>query len=465
MQPPAAAITGAPQLRSATLSQAESLGQSIANIAPTLTPALNISVVATLAGSGTWIAYLVATIGMLFVGANIGALARRHPQAGSYFLYIGRNLGPMAGAMGGVAMVGAYLMTAVAVTLSFAIFFRSVLDTLGLGAAAPPTPVLIGGFILMVWLAGYRDIQLSSRLALVLEGLSVGIIVLITAVVIARHGTLFDPTQFDPARITAGGVMSALPFAVFSFVGFESAATLAKETRDAHTAIPRAIMVSAGAVGLFFVVIAYLMVLGMDGDAAAIGATSAPFSDLTAKLGLGWLAAVVYFSAMISGFACALASINAGARLLYSMGRYQFVPARLGRVHDRHQTPHLAVTACCLLTLVLAVALLPMGILEAFGLAGTFGTLGFLVIYLMTCVVAPMDLRRTGSLRAGQAMMAAAGIALMGFVLAGSVWPIPPWPLNLVPYLFAAYMAAGAAWFLALRRLRPLDGLVEDLET
>ena len=100
-----------------------------------------------------------------------------------------------------------------------------------------------------------------------------------------------------------GGVTSSLTFAVFSFVGFESAATLSKETRDPHIAVPRAIMISAAGVGLFFVVMTYLMILGMGGDTATLAASGAPFADLTAKVGLGWAAGIVYFSAMISSFA------------------------------------------------------------------------------------------------------------------------------------------------------------------
>ena len=76
------------QLKHGTLTMIESLGQSIANIAPTLTPALNVAVVAGLAGVGSWISYLISTIGLLFVGASIATLAKRHPLSGSYFVYI-----------------------------------------------------------------------------------------------------------------------------------------------------------------------------------------------------------------------------------------------------------------------------------------------------------------------------------------------------------------------------------------
>src|SRR5208282_897549 len=70
------------RLRGDSLSFAETIAQSIANIAPTLTPALNISVVVALAGIGAWLTYLIATIGLVFVAANISVLARRHSLAG-----------------------------------------------------------------------------------------------------------------------------------------------------------------------------------------------------------------------------------------------------------------------------------------------------------------------------------------------------------------------------------------------
>ena len=454
------------QLRHATLSQVESLGQSIANIAPTLMPAISMTVVVHLAGPGAWLAYLVATVGMLFVAANIGELARRHAQSGSYFIYIGRNFGPFAGAMAGWSMISAYLFTAVSVSLSCAIFLGAVLKSLGLGALTPPAWAPVTVTVLLVWFAGYRDIRLSSRLTLVLEGIAIVVILLITAVVVVRHGGVIDPGQLDLGRQPLGGVMSGLPFAGFSFVGFESAATLSKETRDPHIAVPRAIMFSAAGVGVFFVVMTYLMILGLGGDTAALAASSAPFADLTARVGLGWVAGIVYGSALISGFACTLASVNAASRLLFSMGRYSVLQGRLGEIHDHHRTPHVAVTLCCGLTLLACLAMLPLGALTAFGLAGTFATLGFLVVYLLVCIAAPIDLRRTGGLLPRQAAIAVIGALLVGFVILGSVYPVPDPPSNLVPLAFGLYMAVGAAWFGAMKLRRPgaLAALEHDLE-
>ena len=84
----------AARLRFGVLGLLETIGQSLEAIAPTLTRTLNITVVAGLAGLGCWLAYLTGTAGVVIVGASIGILAARHPETGSYFIYIGRTFGP-----------------------------------------------------------------------------------------------------------------------------------------------------------------------------------------------------------------------------------------------------------------------------------------------------------------------------------------------------------------------------------
>src|ERR1700719_4712784 len=159
------------RLRGDSLSFAETIGQSIANIAPTLTPASNVSVVVGLAGTGAWLSYLIATVGLIFVAANIGVLARRHPLAGSYFVYIGRILGPLPGMLAGWSMIAAYLFTAIAVSIRAHIFLSALLRAPGLGVLTPPYAPFEIVFIFLIWAFSYRDIRLSSRMGLGLEAL------------------------------------------------------------------------------------------------------------------------------------------------------------------------------------------------------------------------------------------------------------------------------------------------------
>src|SRR6202049_2161011 len=338
-----------PHLRAGALHLIEPVGQSLAAIAPTLTPALNISVVAGLAGLGCWMSYFIGTLGVVIVAASVGVLASRHPEAGSYFVYIGRSFGPLVGALAGWSMIDVFIAT--------------------------------------VTYAAYRDVKLSSRVGLVLEIISVGIMVVITAIFVRVKGTVIDPPQLKIASFNYGGVFSALPFVIFSFVGFESSATLAKESANPRKNIPLAVIGCATFSGIFFTLMAYLMVFGIGDDTATLGKSAAPFGDVAAKAGLGWGTGVVYLAAMISVFACCLASINAAARLLFSMGKYQFLHRSMGLVHDTHRTPHRAILLCGGLLALICVGMLPAGLLDAFGYAGTFARFGFVVVYLALCLV------------------------------------------------------------------------------
>jgi amino acid transporter len=71
------------ELRKDSLSFVEALGQSVANVSPTLTPALAVAVVAGMAGSASWLVYVFSTVALLIVGINIGKLAGKIPAAGS----------------------------------------------------------------------------------------------------------------------------------------------------------------------------------------------------------------------------------------------------------------------------------------------------------------------------------------------------------------------------------------------
>ena len=459
-------VKSPPQLRQGALSLPETIGQSIANIAPTLTPALNISVVAGLAGVGSWLSYLIATVGCVFVGSCISTLAKRHPESGSYFVYIGRTFGPVTGALAGWMMILAYLACGVSVLCGFPLFLTNFLAVFHVSLSTPLLTVFSVAFLGLVAFAAFRDIQMSSRVGLVLEAVSIGVIIIITALVVGKHGTVVDPAQLNITKLPFGGVMSAMAFAVFSFVGFESSATLAKESNNPQRNVPFAVMGSVVVAGLFFTVLAYFMVLGMNDNAGAIGNSSSPFADMTNAAHLPWAAGVVYAAAMISAFACVLACINAGSRMIYSMGRYQFLHGSMGIVHKTHKTPYVAVLASAAIVLAVFLCLLPQGFLNEFNESGTICTYGFVLVYLGVALAASFDLKRAGILKPRHVVASVIGAALMLFVIYSSVYPYPAAPDQYLPEIFVAYVVIGLVWFLFLKAKSPqvLTGIAMDME-
>jgi len=453
-------------LRANALGLVDVVGQSVANIGPSLTPAINIALIAGWAGDGSWLSFAVATVGMLFVAGNIAVLSRRHTLSGSYFLYVARTFGPLAGLVTGWLLIGAYLMTGVAIAMGFVIFLNHLLQALGLAQAMPPPAAVFAVFVAATGAAAFRSVNFSARFGLVLEFVSIAILVAMTIAVVAHRGMVIDTRQFDFSRFNVGGVMTSLTFAVFCFVGFESAATLAGETRDPGRNVPLAITTSVLATGFFFIAMAYMMVMGFDDDTRKIADSQSPLTELARRAGLSSLSVVLYLSALISSCACLLASLNAVSRLLFSMARYGLLPDALARVHPGSRAPTVALGVSLAGILGLGLAMLMAGVFGAFEAAGALATFGFLVIYLLICLAAPLDQRKAGTLGLRHVVASLGGVAAMAFVLVGSVYPVPPWPQRLLPYLFMVYALLGVAWFYRVLRRNPGLGprLVENLE-
>ena len=453
------------ELRKDSLSFLETLGQSVANVSPTLTPALSVAVVAGIAGTGSWFVFVLATIGMLVVGLNVGKLAQRMPAAGSFFLYVSRTLGPSWGLLSGWSMVLAYLTTAMALTVATSIFFKTMLTGLGV-TWVPPTLLLYALVSLLAWFLASRDIRISSRIGLTLEAISVAIILVVCLMVAAKFGLKLDMKQITMEGLAPTAVPQAIVFAIFSFVGFESAATLGKETRNPGVTIPRAIMLTAIAAGLFFIFTTYVIMMGFGDDANKLGGSSSPLADILSNEN-PLLTAIVYFGAMISAFACALASLNAFGRLLFSLGRYQFVHQSMGMVHAEHKTPHVALALGAAINFVVCAAFVFAGSeTDTYGWYGTIASFGFIVVYLLCSACAPLYLKKIGEVSAKDYVFGVLGVILMIGAVVGSIYPVPAYPLNLLPYIFLAYLLVGVVWFFVLKMRAPqkLLGIEKDME-
>jgi amino acid transporter len=452
------------ELRKDSLSFVEALGQSVANVSPTLTPALAVAVVAGMAGTASWLVYVFATVALLIVGLNVGKLAGRIPAAGSFFIYVSRSLGPSYGMLAGWAMLAAYIFTAMALTVATSIFIKTFFTSLGFTFAIPS--ILL--YLLIsagIWLFACRDIKISARIGLTLEVISVAIILLVSVVTFAHFGYKVDPKQVSLEGADFKTVAQAVVFAIFSFVGFESSATLGKETKNPKTNIPKAIIFTSISAGVFFVLTTYLIVQGFADDADKLGASSAPLADITSGMS-SWLTALVYFGAAISGFACALASLNAYGRMLFSLGRYQFVHASMGLVHNNFKTPYVALTVGAIINFIVCAAFAGQAETDTFGWYGTIASFGFIIVYFLCSVSAPVFLKKNGGATGGDKLLGGLGALLMVLSLIGSVYPVPAAPYNLFPYFFLVYMLIGVAWFFTLKTRVPqaLLGIEHDLE-
>ncbi len=452
------------ELRRDHLSFAETLTQSIASLSPTFTPAIAVAVVGGMAGNAAWFVYVVATIMLVIVGLNIAKLAKRIPAAGSFFLYVSRTLGPSWGLSTAWAMLCGYLMTVVALIVATAMFTQDLITGLGFQLVIPNI-VLYAIVSAGVWIFAYRDIKFSLQMALVLEGISMALILVVCFIIWGEHGFFFDPKQIHLEGATLSGAGPAIVFAIFSYVGFESAATLGKETRNPTVMIPRAVVAAAVIAGIFFTFTTFITVMGFGNDIDKLGASAKPLSDISSGIS-ATVATLVYVGAVISCFSCALGQLNGFGRTLFSLGRYQFVHKSMGLVHTEHRTPHIALTLGSVIAFVIMAVLTKQAETDMIGYFGTIATFGFLFCYLLCSVCAPILLKQLNALTTADVVLGVVGAVCMVLAFVGSVYPVPDFPYNYFPYGFVVYMIVGVLWFMVLRSKMPqvLRGIEHDLE-
>lgn len=448
-------------LRPHCLAFPEVLAQSIALIAPTMTAALLIPLAFASAGEGTWLAYLFGTIMLLFVVFNLNQFARRSTSPGSMYAYTGRGLGARAGVLSGWTLIWAYLFIGMAGMTGFAIFAGQLLGFIGIHI----TPIVfffISGAI--CWYLAYRDIKLSAVLMLVLEGLSVTLIIGLAILVLSRHGFTVDTSQVMLKGTSFSGIGLGVIASIFSLVGFESATALGEEAKDPLRTIPRAVILSLILTGLFFVFIGYIEVMGLSGNKPSLDQLTAPLNVLADLMRVSFLKVPLSIGAMLTFFSLSLSCLNAGARILYPMGRHEVLHAAIGRPHRTNRTPHVAVTVTIvLMVLVPTIATLAgMATQDVYNDVGTFGAIGFLTAYFMISIAAPVYLYRDGRLRAGHIVMSALAILCLLYPAVSLFYPLPAYPTDLFPYIFLVYIGTGIVWFYIVSRRAP--GKIEEIE-
>ncbi|MEJ1932682.1 APC family permease [Nostoc sp. NIES-2111] len=443
------------------LSFAEVLAQSFAVIAPTTIPASNIGLIVALAGNGTWLSCLIGLIGLLFVSININQFASRSASPGSLYTYITKGLGPTAGVVCGWSLVLAYLFTGMSVLCGFANFSGILIGHLGIHPSSI-TLLAIGAGI--SWYAAYKDIQLSAVAMLWIEGVTISLIAILCIIIWAHQGFALDMSQLTLANTNPGSIATGLVLVMFAFSGFESATSLGDEAKKPLKTIPRAVMGSVVLAGLFYVGTTYIEVLGFQDTGISITDTEQPLGFLSQRLGLGWLGELVAFGALFSFFSCVLGSINPAARIFFLMARHGLFHSKLGAAHSANKTPHVAVTLCSMIAFLVptVMSLFNIKLFESMGYLGAIASYGFLTVYVLISVAAPVYLYKIKQLRSPDVLFSVLGVGFMIMPILGSVgipgstlFPIPEAPYNSFPYIFLLYIAATCGWFIIKKSRSP----------
>jgi amino acid transporter len=435
----------------------EVLTQSVANAAPSAAVSVLPAIAFVSAGNAAWLTFVVATVAMVLIGYTVSVFARRFASAGSFYVYNTQALGSAGGFASGWALVLGYVFTAMATTCGVAIYLGAFLGQFGLpgGTTAAILIMIAIDIAVAAWFA-YRDIGLSARTSLVLEAASMLIILALFAIVFFNKG-LISTDVITLKGVQTSGLGPAIVIAIFAFVGFESAASLGLEAKNPFRSVPRSVIISAVLVGVFYILGTYVQTIGFAGAKVGLDKAGAPLFDLAGLMGVSWFGYVMNLGITMSNFACTLACINAGSRIVYQMAQDGMLHRSVGHSHSVNKTPHLAVYLVVPLMLIGPFVIILTGHqpLDVINWAGTVATFGFMLAYVLVAIAAPLYLYRRGESMTGPLIAGIIGVLIMLYVYYASIFPIQPWPGPLWPIIFIVWMILGFVWYFIMRSRSP----------
>jgi amino acid transporter len=388
--------TGTVAPESGTTLQREAIGlrevlfQSITHMAPAAAVAFSIPAGAAFAGGALPLAVIFALVGCMFVAISIGQLAKHLPSAGAFYTYTAKGLHP---AIGFLVAWGYAIVEPLVAPLLYIILGITVAGTFnaefGWSADLWWIWALAGAGI--VFILGYLGIKVSARTNTVLGIFEIGVFLALAIWLIfeADNNTLeVFGTTFANNPDFAGftGVIAASIYSILAFIGFEAAAPLAEEAKDPRRTIKLAVVYSALAIGIYYVITTYAATafIGPEEMTGFLDFGEGNPWDFMARevWGIGWV--LVFLAIINSAIANSNAGANAATRTWYAMGRIRILPALLARVHPRYRSPHVAV----IIQFLVGIGI-PLWIgfqydpLTAFVFVATMITLVVLLIYML----------------------------------------------------------------------------------
>lgn len=394
---------------------------------------------------GTLIACWV--IGILFIclvmlSTEMGSFI---PEAGGQYAMAKYLLGPLASFNVGLMLVFEYVMLEAA----DALVIGELLRTLN-----PEIQVL--PYVLLVLLAltylNYRGVRVTLSFNAVIT-----IIAFLTILVLffaARaHGPGVGPFQL--AQHGNGlpfgwiGILGALQFAIWFYLGIEGTALAAEECRSTGRALPVGAIAGVATL-LIGATLTWYVASGLL-DAARLGRSVYPLYDAANATGIKFVIAALFAGTLLACLASANGCITDASRAWYSMSRDTLIPRAFSTLHPKYKTPYRAI-----------LFLLPIAL--AFGFTGlldqviTFSILSALLVYLLTgfMMVRFRRMYPLGSIRRGYTAPAHPVPAFVLILLAAAtlIGMYFGYWVNVVAGL--AFYLAASVWFM-LRRERHVD--------
>lgn len=313
--------------------------------------------------------YLIATVVLSLFALGYSAMAKHITATGAFYGFISHGLGRVVGMAAGALTTMAYVVFEASLIGIFSFFANSFFSE-HLGVEIPWLAFALLMLVVNAVLT-YFDINLTAK---VLGVFLITEIIMLSLMALSVLFTGGGPEGWSPGSLNplgafqnlsatvpdlahpgatvavAGSAGIGLFFAFWSWVGFESTAMYGEESKNPKKIIPRATMVAVVGIGLFYIIVSWLALVGTGPKQAVALAQNSDSAGQVffgpVESHLGHPAVIVFeFLLMTGSYACGMAFHNCASHYIYAIGRENLLPGlakTLGATHRTHGSPYIA---------------------------------------------------------------------------------------------------------------------------
>ena len=323
-----------------------------------------------LGGPAFFWSWPVVAVGQFLVAVNFAEVSSHFPVAGSVYQWTKYLSNRHYAWFTGWIYLFAGILTVTAVDVTVPIVLIPLLNNLGWAIPNDAQhQVIVGALVLvsttLLNIYGVRLVAIVNNTGVVFEIL--GMVVFALVLLIFYHHQDAG-VVFNTSALTAGGAnpygtfFAAMFMSLFVIYGFDTASTLAEETKNPRREAPKAVLASIGGAFVIGLIFLYSTIIAIPGNIdtyvsnVAAGKAAPPVDIITGNLP-GWAGNLYLFVVFAAIYVCCLAIQTATIRLAFGMARDGKLP--LGRVYNKvSPTLHTPIGTCIVIGVLAAVPLL-----------------------------------------------------------------------------------------------------------
>jgi ethanolamine permease len=335
---------------------------------------------------GMAIATVIIILMYILFTFSYAELACAIPKAGGVLDYAGKAFNADVGFVAGMAQMVEFILAPPAIAFAIASYFN---------AFFPQIPVLVIAVIIFVLFTGLNiyGIKAAASFEAIITILAVGELLLFAGLTLPK----FQEENLVHKALPNGwqGILAAIPFAIWFFLGVEGVANVAEETRDPQRDIIKGFGWAIATLVILCVLV-FISSIGIGGWETIVykNGKGGDTSDSPLPLALEKITGdhhLMYHLLITIGLFGLIASFHglilAAGRSTYEMGNVKNLPSFLGNISSRFRTPSSAL----LVNMGIGILALLSGKTAEIITLSVFGALTLYIIALLSVIKLRVD--------------------------------------------------------------------------